>query len=117
MLPGVNELILTVVIIFLLFGATKVPKVVKYTGKTMYEYKKGQNEGKEGLNQIEKRIKELEQQDTGKNALFKLASLNPHLSNVKKEVVNRKYALMVLGLLIVATGVLLMLEGKFWGDI
>ncbi len=108
MLPGVNELIITGVVIALLFGATKVPKVVKYTGKTMHEYKKGQKEGEEGLRQIEHRIKEIEEQDKKKTSDM-LPFLNLNLNNVLNRAVNKENALMALGLIILAAGSLLIL--------
>ncbi|MFP3909645.1 MAG: Sec-independent protein translocase subunit TatA/TatB [Halobacteriota archaeon] len=111
MLPGVNELILTAVIILLLFGAAKVPKAVKYTGKTIYEYKKGQREGEEGLKQIEQRIKEIEKQEAKENAV----------ERIKKDKLDLDYwmskepALLVLGLLLIASGMFLMVNGTILG--
>lgn len=117
MLPGVNELILTIVIVILLFGATKVPKAVKYTGKTMHEYKKGKNEGEDGLRQIEHRIKVIEKRNARENESDTLSSLNLHLNNTMRKIAKKEYALTVSGLLMAAAGGLLIIKSQFLGEI
>lgn len=108
MFPGVNELVLTVVIVALLFGATKAPKAVKYTGKTIHEYKKGKDEGEEGLRQIEHRIKEIEKQNAKRNAT---ESIKKDLNNL----VNKENIVMALGLLLIGSAILLGLNEQVFG--
>lgn len=112
MLPGVNEAILTVVIIALLFGATRVPKAVKYTGKTLYEYKKGKDEGEEGLRQVEHRIKEIEKQNARENNPDILTSLKSNLNNAVEKTRKKEY--VTLGAAMVAAGALLLVGGQIW---
>jgi sec-independent protein translocase protein TatA len=42
---GYGELILVLVIVLLLFGATKLPKLARSMGQSVNEFKKGMNEG------------------------------------------------------------------------
>ncbi len=116
MLPGVNELVLTVVVIALLFGATRVPRVVKYTGKTFYEYKKGQKEGEEGLKQIENKIKEIDKKNAREGPPDIIDSINLKLNRVAGNLANKQTSLVVIGLIMAAAGLILMLEGKFLGE-
>ncbi|MFO7966465.1 MAG: twin-arginine translocase TatA/TatE family subunit [Archaeoglobaceae archaeon] len=116
MIPGANELILTVVVIALLFGATKVPRVVKYSGKTFFEYKKGQREGEDGLRQIENRIKEMEEQDAGENSPDLIRSMNVKLNDVVNKAADKQTALLASGLLLIAVGAILVLGGEFLGE-
>jgi sec-independent protein translocase protein TatA len=59
MLPGgfgPNELVLISIIVFLLFGASKIPQLAKNVGKSMGEFKKGQKEGEIALKELEHKI-------------------------------------------------------------
>ena len=42
---GYQELMIILVIVLLLFGAQKLPELARGLGKSMSEFKKGQNEG------------------------------------------------------------------------
>ena len=42
---GYQELMVILVIVLLLFGAQKLPELARGLGKSMSEFKKGQNEG------------------------------------------------------------------------
>lgn len=44
---GNGELIIILVIVLLLFGATKLPKLARSMGQSVNEFKKGMNEGKD----------------------------------------------------------------------
>jgi len=46
---GMPELILVLVIVLLLFGATRLPQVARSLGKSIGEFKKGMREGQEEL--------------------------------------------------------------------
>ena len=44
-LPGGSEIILIIFVILLLFGAKKLPELSRSLGKSLGEFKKGQQEG------------------------------------------------------------------------
>lgn len=44
---GMPELIIILVILVLLFGATKIPQIARSLGKSAHEFKKGIREGDE----------------------------------------------------------------------
>lgn len=54
-LPGHTEIILIVFVILLLFGAKKLPELSRSLGKSLGEFKKGQKEGTEPDEEIEKK--------------------------------------------------------------
>jgi sec-independent protein translocase protein TatA len=45
---GMQELVIILVIVMLLFGASKLPELARGLGKSLTEFKKGQAEGPEG---------------------------------------------------------------------
>jgi len=44
-MPGGGEWMIILVVVMLLFGAKKLPELARSLGKSMSEFKKGQNEG------------------------------------------------------------------------
>ncbi|MBI5779722.1 MAG: twin-arginine translocase TatA/TatE family subunit [Planctomycetes bacterium] len=44
---GMTELIVILVILVFLFGATKIPQIARSLGKSAHEFKKGMREGDE----------------------------------------------------------------------
>jgi sec-independent protein translocase protein TatA len=55
-LPGGSEVILIIFVILLLFGAKKLPELSRSLGKSLGEFKKGQQEGEkpdESMNRVE----------------------------------------------------------------
>ena len=46
---GMPELIIILVILVLLFGATKIPQIARSMGKSVNEFKKGMREGDEAV--------------------------------------------------------------------
>lgn len=55
---GVNELLLILIIIFLLFGAHKLPELARSLGRSMGEFKKAQREAELELIEFEKKVRE-----------------------------------------------------------
>ena len=43
--PGPTELIIILIIVLLIFGSTKLPKLARSMGQAQKEFKKGLNEG------------------------------------------------------------------------
>ena len=56
-LPGGSEIILIIFVILLLFGAKKLPELSRSLGKSLGEFKKGQQEG-ETLDDSMSRVEE-----------------------------------------------------------
>ena len=54
-LPGHTEVILIIFVILLLFGAKKLPELSRSLGKSLGEFKKGQKEGTEPDEDVEKK--------------------------------------------------------------
>ncbi|KTG09999.1 preprotein translocase subunit TatA [Haloprofundus marisrubri] len=52
-LPGGPEMLIILLIIVLLFGANKLPKLARSTGQAMGEFKKGREEIEDELQQME----------------------------------------------------------------
>ncbi|MEW6026933.1 MAG: twin-arginine translocase TatA/TatE family subunit [Planctomycetota bacterium] len=46
---GMTELIIILIILVLLFGATKIPQIARSLGKSANEFKKGMREGDEDV--------------------------------------------------------------------
>ena len=51
-LPGGPELIVVLLVLILLFGANKIPKLARSTGQAMGEFRRGRNEIEEELQQM-----------------------------------------------------------------
>ncbi len=47
-MPGPMELLLILLIVLLVFGATRLPQIFRSLGSGMHEFKKGLNEGEKG---------------------------------------------------------------------
>jgi len=54
---GPNELMLVLVIVFLLFGASKVPEVARALGRAKAEYKKAEKEAELELRELENKVR------------------------------------------------------------
>jgi len=54
---GPNELMLVLVIVFLLFGASKVPEVARALGRAKAEYKKTEKEAELELRELENKVR------------------------------------------------------------
>jgi sec-independent protein translocase protein TatA len=55
---GPNELLMILIIIFLLFGASKLPELARSLGRSMGEFKKAQREAELELMEFERRVRE-----------------------------------------------------------
>ena len=65
-LPGGSEIILIIFVILLLFGAKKLPELSRSLGKSLGEFKKGQQEGEipdDSMNRVEESESEHSIQD------------------------------------------------------
>lgn len=51
-LPVGPELLVVILLIVLLFGASRIPKLARSTGEAMGEFKKGRDEIEEELNEV-----------------------------------------------------------------
>jgi sec-independent protein translocase protein TatA len=52
-MPGGPELLIVLLVLVLLFGANKIPKLARSTGQAMGEFQRGRNEIEEELQQME----------------------------------------------------------------
>ncbi|MUV57507.1 sec-independent protein translocase protein TatA [Halogeometricum rufum] len=52
-IPGGPELLIVLLVLVLLFGANKIPKLARSTGQAMGEFQRGRNEIEEELKQME----------------------------------------------------------------
>lgn len=52
-LPGGAELVIILLIVILLFGATKIPALARSTGQAMGEFRRGRQELEEELEEME----------------------------------------------------------------
>jgi sec-independent protein translocase protein TatA len=52
-LPGGPELLIVLLVLVLLFGANKIPKLARSTGQAMGEFKRGREEIEEELSEVE----------------------------------------------------------------
>jgi len=62
-MPGQSEVLLVVFIILLLFGAKKLPELSRSLGKSLGEFKKGQQEGAKPDKKEEDEPKEIPEGD------------------------------------------------------
>ncbi|RYJ13409.1 twin-arginine translocase TatA/TatE family subunit [Halogeometricum borinquense] len=63
-LPGGPELLIVLLVLVLLFGANKIPKLARSTGQAMGEFQRGRNEIEEELKQMENDDDEDEDEET-----------------------------------------------------
>jgi sec-independent protein translocase protein TatA len=56
--PGTMEILLIVVVVIILFGASKIPELARSLGKATGEFKKGKQDAERELLDMEKSIKE-----------------------------------------------------------
>ena len=70
---GPNELIMILLIIFLLFGASKLPELARSLGKSMGEFKKAQREAEHELIEFEREMKEKSKLGKKREKLEKIA--------------------------------------------
>ena len=55
---GANEILLVAILIFILFGATKIPELARSLGRGMAEFKKAQKEAEIELMELERELKQ-----------------------------------------------------------
>ena len=65
-LPGGSEIILIIFVILLLFGAKKLPELSRSLGKSLGEFKKGQQEGEKPDDSMS-RVEESESEHSNKD--------------------------------------------------
>lgn len=71
---GPNELILILVVVALLFGATKIPQLARSVGKGMGEFKKAQKQSEMEVKEFEEEIKQGNYKGTRSEKIEKLAN-------------------------------------------
>lgn len=71
---GPNELIMILIVVFLLFGATKIPQLARSVGKGMGEFKKAQKQSEMELKEFEQEIKDGKYKGSRTDSIEKLAS-------------------------------------------
>ena len=67
---GTQEIILIVFVIIILFGASKIPELARSLGKATGEFKRAKHETELELRDIEKPVKEREEEILKKDATF-----------------------------------------------
>jgi sec-independent protein translocase protein TatA len=55
-MPGGPELLIVLLVLVLLFGANKIPKLARSTGQAMGEFQRGRNEIEEELQKMEEGV-------------------------------------------------------------
>lgn len=55
---GTTELIVILVIVLLIFGPKKIPELAKTLGRGLREFKKAQNEIRNGIDEVTKEVEE-----------------------------------------------------------
>ncbi|MFO7966741.1 MAG: twin-arginine translocase TatA/TatE family subunit [Archaeoglobaceae archaeon] len=71
---GPNELIMILIVVFLLFGATKIPQLARSVGKGMGEFKKAQKQSEMELKEFEQEIKDGKYKGNKTENIEKMAS-------------------------------------------
>jgi len=56
-MPGPLELGIIFLVLFVLFGATKLPKMANSIGRSLSEFKRGKKEGEKLLREVEEDLK------------------------------------------------------------
>jgi len=70
---GPLEIVLIVVVIIVLFGASKIPELARSLGKATGEFKKGKQEIENELNEIVKPGKEIRSPEQSSSKIIKMA--------------------------------------------
>ncbi|WP_089695551.1 twin-arginine translocase TatA/TatE family subunit [Halogranum gelatinilyticum] len=63
-IPGGPELLIILLVLVLLFGANKIPKLARSTGQAMGEFKKGREEVEDELKEMQEKGKDSVTPDT-----------------------------------------------------
>jgi sec-independent protein translocase protein TatA len=72
--PGGPEMIVILLVLVLLFGANKIPKLARSTGQAMGEFKKGRE-------QIEEELDEMQGEDDDTDTEFVDTEMNSETNN------------------------------------
>ena len=72
--PGGPEMIVILLVLVLLFGANKIPKLARSTGQAMGEFKKGRE-------QIEEELDEMQGEDDDNDTEFVDTEMNSETNN------------------------------------
>jgi sec-independent protein translocase protein TatA len=72
--PGGPEMIVILLVLVLLFGANKIPKLARSTGQAMGEFKKGRE-------QIEEELDEMQGEDDDSDTEFVDTEMNSETNN------------------------------------
>lgn len=73
LLPGMNEWLIILLVIALLFGASKLPQLARSAGKGIAEFRKAQLESELELKELERKIREGKHIRTDTDRLIELA--------------------------------------------
>lgn len=71
---GTTEIILIVLVVIILFGASKIPELARSLGKATGEFKKAQRETELELKDVEKSIKESKSPEEKSSKIKQMAS-------------------------------------------
>ena len=69
MMPGPQELMIIFLIIFAVFGASKIPELARNLGKAKGEFKKGEIEAEMEAKKLEEELKKNEEDEKKKEAV------------------------------------------------
>ncbi|MFC6825961.1 Sec-independent protein translocase subunit TatA/TatB [Halopelagius fulvigenes] len=73
-IPGGPELLIVLLVLVLLFGANKIPKLARSTGQAMGEFKRGRNEIEEELQDMQGENEDEESEATASTSTEKSTS-------------------------------------------
>lgn len=62
-MSGAPEILLILFVVILLFGGKKLPELARALGKSLNEFKKGQQEGAEPAKKVEKKAEPADEED------------------------------------------------------
>lgn len=71
---GTQEIILIVLVVIILFGATKIPELARSLGRATGEFKKAKGEAERELRDVEKSLKESKSPEEKSSKIKQMAS-------------------------------------------
>ena len=99
---GPNEITVIITVIFLLFGAGKIPQLARSAGKSIGEFKKARKESEIELKELEREVEKRELRTVQKEEPRRAVRTDEVVVRESKSILSGKKVFLLISLLIIA---------------